>query len=168
MTNVNNLIDKTWDRQKFIDRQRRRKKYRFFIRIKNRIILYWLDLKDIFNCSQRNADKISCEFKNRIMLEKIEKIQELLNVPNVDASTETAIANMKILNLLVDLRAEAEQLILSGVVDTLPNIKSKEFCDWMTDNGYTDEQYGIMQKGNKRYCINNLFKHYCNLLEFGN
>ena len=49
------------------------------------------------------------------MLEKIEKIQELLNVPNVDASTETAIANMKILNLLVDLRAEAEQLILSGV-----------------------------------------------------
>ena len=51
MTNVNNLIDKTWDRQKFIDRQRRRKKYRFFIRIKNRIILYWLDLKDIFNCS---------------------------------------------------------------------------------------------------------------------
>ena len=102
------------------------------------------------------------------MLEKIEKIQELLNVPNVDASTETAIANMKILNLLVDLRAEAEQLILSGVVDTLPNIKSKEFCDWMTDNGYTDKQYGTMQKGNKRYCINNLFKHYCNLLEFGN
>ena len=65
MTNVNNLIDKTWDRQKFIDRQRRRKKYRFFIRIKNRIILYWLDFKDIFNCSQRNADKISCECKNR-------------------------------------------------------------------------------------------------------
>ena len=49
------------------------------------------------------------------MLEKIDKIQELLNVPNVDASTETAIANMKILNLLVDLRAETEQLILSGV-----------------------------------------------------
>ena len=39
MTNVNNLIDKTWDRQKFIDRQRRRKKYRFFIRIKNKLIL---------------------------------------------------------------------------------------------------------------------------------
>ncbi len=45
------------------------------------------------------------------MLEKIDKIQELLNVPNVDASTETAIANIKILNLLVDLRAEAKQLI---------------------------------------------------------
>ena len=50
------------------------------------------------------------------MIEKIDKIQALLNVPNVDADTETAITNMKILNLLVDLRAEAEQLILSGVV----------------------------------------------------
>ena len=49
------------------------------------------------------------------MLEKIYKIQELLNVPTIDASTETAITNMKILNLLVDLRAEAEELILSGV-----------------------------------------------------
>ena len=50
------------------------------------------------------------------MLEKIDKIQALLNVPNVDADTETAITNMKILNLLVDLRTEAEQLILSSVV----------------------------------------------------
>ena len=50
------------------------------------------------------------------MIEKIDKIQELLHVPNIDESKETAINNMKILNLLVDLRAEAEQLILSGVV----------------------------------------------------
>ena len=50
------------------------------------------------------------------MIEKIDKIQALLNVPNVDADTETAIANMKILNLLVDLRAQAEQLNLSVVV----------------------------------------------------
>jgi hypothetical protein len=49
------------------------------------------------------------------MIEKIDKIQALLNVSNVDADTETAIANMKILNLLVDLRAEAKQLILSNV-----------------------------------------------------
>lgn len=49
------------------------------------------------------------------MLKKIDQIQALLNVPNVDADTETAIANMKILNLLVDLRAQAEQLNLSSV-----------------------------------------------------
>jgi hypothetical protein len=54
------------------------------------------------------------------MLEKIDKIQALLNVPNVDKDSKTAIANMKILNLLVDLRSEAEQLILSGVVKSLP------------------------------------------------
>jgi len=61
-------------------------------------------------------------------------------VPNVDADTETAITNMKILNLLVDLRAEAKQLILSGVVKSLPDgdeiwCKASEmsrdnFADW--------------------------------------
>ena len=51
------------------------------------------------------------------MLEKIDKIQALLEVPNVDADPKTALANMKILNLLVDLRAEAKQLNLSGVVN---------------------------------------------------
>jgi acylphosphatase len=48
-------------------------------------------------------------------------------VPNVDADTETAITNMKILNLLVDLRAEAKQLILSGVVSSfLDNLKDSD------------------------------------------
>ena len=56
--------------------------------------------------------RLVAEIKTKIMIEKIDKIQELLNIPNVDASTETAINNMKILNLIVDLRAEAEQLIL--------------------------------------------------------
>jgi hypothetical protein len=64
------------------------------------------------------------------MLEKIEKIQELLNVPNVDASTETAIANMKILNLLVDLRAEAEQLILFGVSNWVAISDRKPPKEW--------------------------------------
>ena len=50
MEKLNNIVVKTWDRQKFIHKQRRKRKYRFFIRIKNRIILYWLDFKDIFNC----------------------------------------------------------------------------------------------------------------------
>ena len=49
MGNLNNLIDKTWDRKKFHDKQKRRRKYRFFIRIKNEIILYCLSFKDFFN-----------------------------------------------------------------------------------------------------------------------
>ena len=66
------------------------------------------------------------------MIEKIDKIQALLNVPNIDADTETAITNMKILNLLVDLRAEAEKLILSGVVgqsEQLADDKNYQPCD---------------------------------------
>jgi len=69
--------------------------------------------------------RLVANLKNKIMIEKIDKIQALLNVPNVDADTETAITNMKILNLLVDLRAEAEQLILSGVVEQSEQLKPK-------------------------------------------
>lgn len=43
------------------------------------------------------------------MLDKIEKIHDLLAIPNANADNETAITNMKILNLLVSMRAEAEQ-----------------------------------------------------------
>ena len=57
MRNLNKLIDKTWDRQKFIDKQRRKRKYRFFVRIKNNVILYLLSLKDIFNCLQHQDKK---------------------------------------------------------------------------------------------------------------
>lgn len=83
---------------------------------------------------QRVTDKISCEFKNKIMLEKIDKIQALLNVPNVDADPKTAIANMKILNILVDLRAEAKQLNLSGV---MPCFEFSNKATKYTENGVT-------------------------------
>jgi hypothetical protein len=50
MGNLNTIVKKTWNRQKFTDKQRPLRKYRYFVNIKNRIILYWLSLKDIFNC----------------------------------------------------------------------------------------------------------------------
>ena len=53
MGNLNTIVKKTWNRQKFIDKQRPLRKYRYFVNIKNRITLYWLSLKDIFNCLQR-------------------------------------------------------------------------------------------------------------------
>tara|TARA_R110002020_G_scaffold241368_3_gene454515 strand:- start:280 stop:570 length:291 start_codon:yes stop_codon:yes gene_type:complete len=68
----------------------------------------------------------------------------------------------------LEKRTETKPLIIDSVMPMLPNIESTEFCDWMTDNGYTNEQHGTMQKGDERYCINNLFKHYQNLLEFSN
>jgi len=45
------------------------------------------------------------------MLEKIDKIQELLDVPNVDVNSKSSINNMKILNLLADLRAELKHYL---------------------------------------------------------
>lgn len=44
--NKNDLIDKTWDRSKFQKKQRLRKKYRWFYRLRNKIILSWLNYKD--------------------------------------------------------------------------------------------------------------------------
>lgn len=49
------------------------------------------------------------------MIEKIDQIRELLIVPSVDKEPKLAINQMKILNLLVDLRAEAEQLTIPVV-----------------------------------------------------
>ena len=79
------------------------------------------------------------------MIEKIDKIQALLNVPNVDADTETAITNMKILNLLVGLRAEAEQLILSGVVGQSEQLKRDTFIKSREETARAREASAIKQ-----------------------
>jgi len=92
------------------------------------------------------------------MLEKIDKIQALLNVPNVDADPKTAIANMKILNLLVDLRAQTKQLILSGVVGrseqlVCPNCGSQNVYEFTYTDGIgcnsCGHQFQIMKKNSK-------------------
>jgi hypothetical protein len=56
------------------------------------------------------------DLKRKIMIEKIDKIRDLLIVPSVDEQPKMAINQMKILNLLVELRAEAEQLTIPAVV----------------------------------------------------
>ena len=63
---------------------------------------------------------------------------------------------------------ETKQFDIPVVVATLPNIESTDFQKWLSDNEYTNQNYGTLLKGNKRYCINNLLKHYKNVLEFGN
>lgn len=49
------------------------------------------------------------------MIEKINEIQKLLIVQSVDEQPKMAINQMKILNILVDLRAEIEQLRIHDV-----------------------------------------------------
>jgi len=50
------------------------------------------------------------------MIEKIDQIRDLLIVPSVDEQPKISINQMKILNLLVELRAEAEQCNIANVV----------------------------------------------------
>lgn len=50
------------------------------------------------------------------MIEKIDQIRDLLIVPSLDEQPKLAINQMKILNLLVELRAEAEQCNIADVV----------------------------------------------------
>ena len=67
---------------------------------------------------------VVAKLKNRSMIEKIDQIKELLIVPSVDKYPELAINQMKILKLLVELRAEAEQcnvpnVVRSGKIDSI-------------------------------------------------
>jgi len=67
------------------------------------------------------------------MIEKIDKIRELLIVPSVDEQPKLAINQMKILNLLVELRNEAEQLTIPAVVRrseqlVCPNCGNKSYA----------------------------------------
>lgn len=62
------------------------------------------------------------------MIEKIDKIRDLLIVPSVDEQPKMAINQMKILNLLVELRAEVEQLTIPAVVGKSEQLKA--FVDW--------------------------------------
>tara|TARA_R110000796_G_scaffold70457_1_gene160267 strand:+ start:8063 stop:8368 length:306 start_codon:yes stop_codon:yes gene_type:complete len=101
------------------------------------------------------------------MINKKQLIEELLECVKDATDTETRITGLSICAALMNEVLDAA-LIIDSVIPMLPNIESTEFCDWMTDNGYTDEQHGTMQKGDERYCINNLFKHYTNVLTFGN
>ena len=50
------------------------------------------------------------------MIEKIDQIRDLLIVPNVGEQPNIAINQMKILNLLVELRGEAERCNISNVL----------------------------------------------------
>lgn len=56
------------------------------------------------------------------MIEKINQIRDLLIVPSVDEHPKLAINQMKILNLLVELRAEAEQC-------NIPDVSKSVNCD---------------------------------------
>jgi hypothetical protein len=67
---------------------------------------------------------------------------------------------------LIDLK---EQLTLTDVVASLPNIDSTEFEEWRRKNKYllTIDNLSYI-KDNVLYDKNIVYKHFCNVMEFGN
>ena len=74
------------------------------------------------------------------------------------------------INHIADLleRYHTEQLNLCGVMPMLPKITSKEFSDYIKINGYERIDDELLQKGKNYYCVNNVYRHFLNIIEFGN
>ena len=74
------------------------------------------------------------------------------------------------INHIADLleRYHTEQLNLFGVMPMLPKITSKDFSDYIKINGYERIDDELLQKGKNYYCVNNVYRHFLNIIEFGN
>jgi len=78
------------------------------------------------------------------MIEKIDQIRDLLIVPSVDEQPKIAINQMKILNLLVELRTEVEQCNIANVVGQSEQLKC-DCCEYEYDTL-------IINTDGKMYC----------------
>ena len=61
-----------------------------------------------------------------------------------------------------------KQLAIQGVVPMLPKMKSNEFEGYLKSSGYERIDDELLQKGKDYYCVNNVYRHFLNLIEFGN
>lgn len=61
-----------------------------------------------------------------------------------------------------------KSLTIHSVVPMLPKIKSNEFESYLKSSGYERIDDELLQKGTDYYCVNNVYRHFLNLIEFGN
>ena len=67
------------------------------------------------------------------------------------------------------LNAINEALTIPVVVDMLPKKNSKDFKDWLIDGGYTKTRTkDVYMKGDSGFTTDVLYRHFCNVLTFGN
>jgi hypothetical protein len=86
---------------------------------------------------------------------------------NLDIWTEAELDNQYYDNEYVEwLEAKINY---TRCCDFLPNIDSNIFKTWYETHGYTTTLNNkLLEKDGSEYDLDNVFKHYCNLLEFGN
>ena len=80
----------------------------------------------------------------------INEIQSLLNVPSVDQNPKPAIDNMKILNLLNQLRGGEKEII-------------SKFSDWF-NNGVTENHNKISEEEIDAFLTEKLTTYYINMV----
>ena len=62
-----------------------------------------------------------------------------------------------------------EALTIPVVVDMLPKKNSKDFKDWLIGGGYTKTRIkDVYIKGDSSFTTDVLYRHFCNVLTFGN
>lgn len=69
---------------------------------------------------------------------------------------------------LHDAREKLKALTIHSVVPMLPKMKSNEFESFIKSSGYERIDDELLQKGTDYYCVNNVYRHFLNLIEFGN
>ena len=100
-------------------------------------------------------------------MDRLKKPKEFLKKLRL---TDSDYQDSGMINHIADLleRYNTEQLNLCGVMPMLPKITSKEFSDYIKNNGYERIDDELLQKGKNYYCVNNVYRHFLNIVEFGN
>ena len=90
----------------------------------------------------------------KMILELNRTINMLMAHPDNEPNSEFADR----IDSLIELK---HQFYLNGVVPMLPKMTGNEFQDERIDDK-------LLQKGKDCYCVNNVYRHFLNLIEFGN
>lgn len=96
-----------------------------------------------------------------INFKKEKLIKKHLGVATPDWIVQNCI---KMLNEFEDVA-----LTIPVVVDMLPKKNSKDFKDWLIDGGYTKTRTkDVYMKGDSGFTTDVLYRHFCNVITFGN
>lgn len=94
-------------------------------------------------------------------LEQLEKeVQHIFD----SGVNEIRVYNM--IQAFIEKRGKA--LFIDSVIPMLPKMKSNEFENYLKSSGYERIDDELLQKGTDYYCVNNVYRHFLNLIEFGN
>ena len=97
----------------------------------------------------------------KMLLELNRTINMLMAHPDNEPNSEFADR----IDSLIEIK---HQFSLNGVIPMLPKMTSKEFQNYLKSSGYKRIDDELLQKGKDYYCVNNVYRHFLNLIEFGN